>query len=186
MLLLTSAAGPDFLRTEPVAADSLIVDALERWGHAPRRWRLGTVAEATVLGDPDRLALALDALIENAIAHTTAEDRIEVSARREDGGVVLAVADSGCGIEPADLERIFHRFARAAVQRGHDGGGFGLDLAIVQAIAEAHHGSVRATSTPGHGAVFEILVPFKPARASGTGPESRPPEVGTSWPPAAH
>jgi signal transduction histidine kinase len=175
MLLLTSAASPDFLRTEPVAADSLIVDALDRWGHTPRRWRLGTVTEATVPGDPDRLALALDALIENAIAHTTADNRIEVSTRREDGHVVLAVADSGCGIEPADLERIFHRFTRAGAHRGRDGGGFGLGLAIVQAIAEAHHGSARAQSTPGRGSVFEILVPVTPARASGARPKQHPP-----------
>jgi signal transduction histidine kinase len=165
MLLLSSAASPGFLRTGPVAADSLIVEALDRWGHTPRRWRLGAVAEATVLGDQDRLALALDALIENAIAHTTTGDRIEVSARQEDGHVILAVTDSGCGIEPADLERIFHRFARAGAHRGHHGGGFGLGLAIVQAIAEAHHGSVRAKSTPGRSSVFEILVP--PFSASG-------------------
>ena len=75
-----------------------MIEALDRWGYTPRRWRLGEVAEATVPVDRDRLAVALDALLENAIAHTNKDDRIELSARVEDGHVILAVADSGCGI----------------------------------------------------------------------------------------
>jgi len=162
MLLLASAEGPDFLHLTPVTAESVVVDALDRWGHMPRRWRLGPVAEATVLGDSDRLAVALDALAENAVAHTAAGDRIEVSARIEGDRVVLAVADSGTGIADTDLARIFQRFARAEPHRSRKGGGLGLGLAIVQAIAEAHGGSVRVKSTLGHGSVFEILLPLAP------------------------
>jgi signal transduction histidine kinase len=165
MLLLASAGSPDFLHLEPVAVESVTVDALDRWGHTPRRWRL-TAAEATVLVDRDRLALALDALLENAIAHTAADDLIELGARRENGHAVLSVADSGCGIPAADLERIFLRFARADPHQTREAGGFGLGLAIVQAIAEAHHGSARARSTPGHGSVFEILLPLMATTAS--------------------
>jgi len=62
-----------------------------------------------VLGDGDRLIVALDALLENAVAHTEPGDRIEVSVRLDDDHVVIAVTDSGCGIPPADLERIFGR-----------------------------------------------------------------------------
>src|SRR6516225_12400907 len=162
MLLLASAEGPDFLHLTPVAVESVVVDALDRWGHKPRRWRLGTVAEATVLGDSDRLAVALDALLENAVAHTAVGDRIEVSARIEGEHVVLAVADTGTGIAQEDLERIFQRFARAEPHRSRQSGGLGLGLAIVQAIAEAHGGSVRVQSTFGHGSVFEVLVPLAP------------------------
>ncbi len=161
MLLLASAGTPDFLHQAPVALEPVVMDALDRWRHTPRRWRLGTMAEATVLGDRDRLALVLDALLENAIAHTTADDRIEISVHLQGGGMaVLAVADSGCGIEPADLERIFHRFARAGAHRSRDAAGFGLGLAIVQAVAEAHQGSVRVRSTPGQGATFEVRLPL--------------------------
>jgi signal transduction histidine kinase len=159
MLLLASAASPDFLHLEPVVLDSVAVDALDRWGHAPRRWRLTATAESTVLGDRDRLGLALDALLENAIAHTAADDLIELGARRENGHVILSVADSGSGIPAADLDRIFHRFARADPRRTREAGGFGLGLAIVQAIAEAHHGSARASSTLGQGSLFELLLP---------------------------
>jgi len=167
MLLLASAEGPDFLHLTPVPVESVVVDALGRWGHVPRRWRLGPVAETTVLGDRDRLAVALDALLENAVAHTTPGDRIEVSARLEDAGVVLAVADSGSGIQDSDLRRIFQRFARAEPSRSRPAGGLGLGLAIVQAIAEAHGGSVSVQSTFGHGSEFEVHLPLAPAATAG-------------------
>ena len=163
MLLLASAEGPDFLHLTPVPVESVVVDALGRWGHVPRRWRLGPVAEAIVLGDRDRLAVALDALLENAVAHTMPHDRIEVSARLGDAGVVLAVADSGSGIQDSDLRRIFQRFARAEPSRSRPTGGLGLGLAIVQAIAEAHGGSVSVESTFGHGSEFEVYLPLAPA-----------------------
>ena len=159
MLLLASAGTPGFLQVAPVATDSLVLDALERWGHVPRHWHLGEAAEAVVPGDADRLTVALDALLENAVAHTKPGDRIEVSVALEDGHAVIGVADSGCGIEPDDLARIFGRFARAEPYRSREAGGFGLGLPIVQAIAEAHHGSVRVRSTNGHGATFEMVIP---------------------------
>jgi signal transduction histidine kinase len=187
MLLLASAGSPDFLHREPVALESVAVDALDRWGHTPRRWRLAATAEATALVDRDRLALALDALLENAIAHTGADDLIELGARRENGHVILSVSDSGCGIPASNLERIFLRFARTDQNRTREGGGFGLGLAIVQAIAEAHHGSARVSSTPGEGSVFEVLLPLAPAgplpaQPSLTGPvtaEPSSPDVGS-------
>jgi signal transduction histidine kinase len=163
LLLLASAGTPDFLHVTPVSADSLVLDALERWGNIPRRWRLGEVAEATVLGDSDRLVAALDALMENAVAHTEPGDTIEVGVRQESGGnVVLAVRDSGSGIPPTELDRIFRRFARAQPNRNREAGGFGLGLPIVQAIAEAHHGSVRVHSTAGQGSTFEMVIPAVP------------------------
>src|SRR6266545_6627582 len=80
MLLLASAGSADFLHLAPVEVEPLLVDALGRWGRTRRRWTLGAVDEATVLADHDRLALALDALIENAVAHTDVDGRIAVSA----------------------------------------------------------------------------------------------------------
>src|SRR6266536_2079268 len=70
LLLLASAGSPDFLDLAPVEGEPLMVSALNRWTQTPRRWSHRLGAEATVLGDRDRLALALDALIENAVAHT--------------------------------------------------------------------------------------------------------------------
>jgi signal transduction histidine kinase len=159
LLLLASAGSPGFLDLAPVGIDSMVIEALDRWGYTPRRWRLGEMTEATVSGDRDRLAVALDALLENAIAHTGKDDLIELSARAEDGQVVLAVADSGCGIAEADLKRIFDRFSRATPYVSRESGGFGLGLPTAAAIAEAHRGSVRVSSTPGEGSTFELLIP---------------------------
>ena len=159
-----------FLHLAPVAADTVLMEALGRWGYTPRRWRLGEVAEATVLGDHDRLAVALDALIENAVAHTEADDLIELSARIEGGQAVLAVTDSGCGIPEEDLARIFSRFSRATPYRSRESGGFGLGLPVVAAIAEAHHGSVRVTSSVGSGSTFELVMPTTGETSNGSEP----------------
>jgi len=162
LLLLASVGTPDFLHLAPLSADSLVLDALERWGSVPRRWRLGEVAEATVLADADRMVAALDALLENAVAHTEPGDTIEVSVATRDTNVVLAVTDSGSGIPPEELERIFGRFTRAEPYRSREAGGFGLGLPIVRAITEAHHGSVRARSASGEGSTFEMIIPAAP------------------------
>ena len=69
---------------------------------------------------------------------------------------------SGCGIPPSDLDRIFDRFSRAEPYRSGEAGGFGLGLPIVQAIAEAHHGTVRVHSASGRGSTFEMVLPVLP------------------------
>jgi signal transduction histidine kinase len=181
LLLLASAGSPDFLHLAPVEVNPLVVDALNRWNHTPRRWSHRLEAETTVLGDRDQLAMALDALIENAVAHTDVDGPIELSTRLEGTSVVLGVADSGCGIPPSELERIFDRFARVDPHRNRKAGGVGLGLAIVKAIAEAHHGSIRAHSTLGQGSRFEVLLPRATARRAGPGPRRR-----QAGPPSAH
>jgi signal transduction histidine kinase len=172
LLLLASAGSPGFLDMAPVGVDSIVIDALDRWAYTPRRWRLGEVAEATVLGDRDRLEVALDALLENAIAHTEKDDQIELSARVADGQAILSVADSGVGIPAADLDRIFGRFARATPYRSRQAGGFGLGLPVVAAIAEAHHGSVRVHSAVGEGSTFELVIPAGPTANGDVSPAS--------------
>jgi signal transduction histidine kinase len=166
LLLLAATDGPDFLRSAPVDVAELMVETLHRWSQTPRRWSLGTLAEVSLLADADRLTLALDALIENAVDHTAADSQIELSARSDGDKVILAVSDSGSGIAAADLGRIFGRFSRIDAGRSRDIGGFGLGLAVVKAIAEAHHGSVQVRSTVGKGSVFELLLPATMTTAS--------------------
>jgi signal transduction histidine kinase len=159
LLLLASADGPDFLQVAPFQIADLVLDALGRWSHVPRPWSLGAVTEGTVRGDRDRLLLALDALIENAVRYSEAEGRIELSVHREGTNVVVVVADSGPGVPAAEVERIFDRFARIDKGRSRETGGFGLGLAIVKAIAGAHGGSIRVRSDLGRGSAFELVLP---------------------------
>jgi signal transduction histidine kinase len=165
LLLLASTDGPDFLSFGAVDAEDLVVETFQRWSHLPRKWSLGALTEAWVHGDKDRLTLALDALIENAVDHTDADGSIELSARRAFDEVIVAVTDSGPGISSTELDKIFGRFSRSDIGRNRRVGGFGLGLAIVKAIAEAHDGSVEVHSTVGKGSVFELRLP---AAAAGT------------------
>jgi signal transduction histidine kinase len=169
MMLLAATDSPDFLRVAPVDVADFLIETLHRWSQTRRRWSLGPLAEASVPADEDRLTLALDALIENAVDHTGPDGRIELSARRDGGHVILAVTDSGPGIPPAEVGRIFGRFTRVDPGRSREAGGFGLGLAVVKAIAEAHHGSVQVRSTVGHGSVFELTLPAAPPRRAAPG-----------------
>jgi len=159
LVLLASTDGPDFLRPAPVDTAELMVETLHRWSQTPRRWSLGSLTDAPVLADRDRLTLALDALIENAVDHTESGGRIELSCRQAGDEIVLAIRDWGSGIPVADIGRIFDRFTRVGTGRSRDTGGFGLGLAVVKAIAEAHQGSVDVRSAVGRGSVFELFLP---------------------------
>jgi two-component system sensor histidine kinase BaeS len=142
-----------------VDAAELVMETLQRWSRTPRRWSIGALTEAAVQADQDRLTLALDALIENAVSHTDLDSRIELSARREGEQIIFVVKDWGSGIPADEIGQIFDRFTRVGTGRSRETGGFGLGLAVVKAIAEAHHGSVTVQSTLGTGSVFELRLP---------------------------
>jgi signal transduction histidine kinase len=159
LVLLASTDSPDFLRLASVDAGELLVEILHRWSQTPRRWSLGAVTDARVRADRDRLTVALDALIENAVDHTDPDDRIELSARLQGAEIVFSIRDTGSGIPAADLGHIFERFTRVGTGRSRETGGFGLGLAVVKAIAGAHQGSVRVRSALGEGSVFDLSIP---------------------------
>lgn len=97
-------------------------------------------------------------LIENAMRHTTS-GRITIASERNGGGVVLTVSDTGSGIGPEHLPRIFERFYRADSGRSREAGGTGLGLAIVKHLAEAHGGWVKAESTVSAGTSISVCFP---------------------------
>jgi signal transduction histidine kinase len=164
LVLLASTDSPDFLHPTAVDTAGLVMETLHRWSQTPRRWALGALTDAAVQADQDRLTLALDALIENAVDHTDLDGRIELGARREDEEIIFAVKDWGSGIPAGEIGQIFDRFTRVGSGRSRETGGFGLGLAVVKAIAEAHQGSVRVHSTVGHGSLFELLLPMSTTR----------------------
>ncbi|HEX3149300.1 MAG TPA: ATP-binding protein [Gemmataceae bacterium] len=110
-----------------------------------------------VSGDPERLALAVANLVENAVTYTPTGGKVTLSALAADGRVVFAVADTGPGIPAEHLPHVFERFFRVPGQSAE--GGTGLGLSIVKEIVDAHHGEVSCESTPGHGSVFRIALP---------------------------
>jgi signal transduction histidine kinase len=159
LLLLAGTGDPNQLHREPVDVGELAADAVHRWAAQPRQWSFDGTDDALIVGDVDRLAVALDALIENAVQYTQDGDLIEIHVRRRWDRVEITVRDSGEGIEPQDLDRVFDRFARADPSRSRHTGGFGLGLSIVRAIVEAHGGTVAAQSRAGDGSTFRIELP---------------------------
>jgi signal transduction histidine kinase len=172
LLVLAAAEHLDFLHTVPVELEELVTETLRRWSPTPRRWGLGEVSTATVAADPDRLQLAVDALVENAVKHTGPNDSIELSLTRNGRVAMLAVTDSGPGIDPEALDRIFDRFARADSSRSREKGGVGLGLSVVKTIVEAHGGSVQVRSSLGRGSRFVIRLPLASTDGRGSGPST--------------
>jgi len=107
----------------------------------------------TLHADPDRLSQIVINLLNNALKATDDGGRVVVGARESSDGVVMEVADTGHGIQPADLPFIFERFFKAGR------GGLGLGLAITRELVLAHGGTITARSEPGKGASFLITLP---------------------------
>ena len=106
--------------------------------------------------DPVRIREVLANLVVNAIRHTPAGGSVRLDAAIDGAWVELTVADTGEGIAPADLDRVFDRFHRRA-----DAGGSGLGLTIARDLVAAHGGTIRAESDgiPGRGTTFRVRLP---------------------------
>ena len=113
---------------------------------------------AFVRADPVALRQILVNLTENGVRYTPS-GAVTLFAAREPDGVRVGVRDTGIGIAPEHLGRIFERFYRVDAARSREEGGTGLGLAIVKHLAEAHGGAVRAESVPGQGSTISVFFP---------------------------
>ena len=154
----------DMIR-EPVALDPVVREVFESatilGEDAELTVSLLVLEPATVLGDATRLRQLFMNLVMNAIKYTPRGGRVEISLSHRLDGVTFSVRDTGIGIAPSDLPHIFERFWRAdrVRSRAAERGGFGLGLAISQWIAQAHGGSIVATSRLGRGSMFTVHLP---------------------------
>jgi signal transduction histidine kinase len=156
---------------EEIDLEAFLSDLFIRWsGVAPRAWRLDVDLDGRLLADSEALRNALDALLENAVKYTDPGDTVKLAAYGDGGGgVVIEVSDSGIGIAPDAMPRIFDRWARADGARTRERGGAGLGLPIVVAVARAHGGrcSVEPLSP---GTAFRLHLPVRIAADSAPGP----------------
>jgi two-component system OmpR family sensor kinase len=117
-----------------------------------------------VIGDEPRLRQIVGNLLENAQVHTPVEAPVRIEVGVRDGIAVLAVIDTGPGIDPEQAAHVFERFYRGTPPGSGDTAprtqGSGLGLAIVKTIAEAHGGAATVASRPGEGSRFEITLPL--------------------------
>ncbi|WP_019631613.1 sensor histidine kinase [Actinomadura atramentaria] len=163
--LALADAGRLRLHPEPVAvADLLDQVATAHRAQADAAGLTLTVSvedDPEAFADPVRLRQAVGNLTANAIRFTPAGGTVALRARADGGDVLVAVADTGVGIDADALPHVFDRFWRAEKSRNRRTGGSGLGLAIVQTLAEAQGGAVTASSTPGEGTTFTLRLPSR-------------------------
>ena len=127
---------------------------------------------AAVSGDPDRLQQVAWNLLSNAVKFTPEGGRVEIALARDGAAALIAVRDSGRGIDPEVLPHVFERFWQADSSPTRRHGGLGLGLAIVRHLVELHGGSVRAESLgAGHGATFTVRLPAREDAPTAEGEE---------------
>jgi signal transduction histidine kinase len=118
---------------------------------------------AEVIGSEAALRRALTSLVDNALAHEHAGGTIELRVRRDADQVRVAVVDDGVGIDPETMSTLFTRFAHGSAHTGRAGREpYGIGLALVREIAQAHGGDILVESTSGQGVTFTLAVPAAP------------------------
>jgi two-component system, OmpR family, heavy metal sensor histidine kinase CusS len=123
--------------------------------------QLSTVNQGDVEGNADKVWMerALSNLMDNALKFTRAGGEIRIAVHDAPSGAVIEIADSGCGIDPIDLPRIFDRFYRAAHTRSSSPGPGGLGLSLAKWVIEQHHGTISVRSVVNEGSTFTIYLP---------------------------
>ena len=170
--LARAEAGELRLDVGPVDAAGVVEEVYQSLAPLARRERSITVVHEVapglppVLADRGRLVQVLLNLVRNAVTYPPTGGIVSISlgpaGPEQPGRVALEVADTGIGIAPEDLERIFDRFYRTDASRARASGGFGLGLAIVRDLVSAMGGSVTAESTVGEGSRFRVLLRTAP------------------------
>lgn len=162
LLALARADAGVQLRRQPVDLDRLLMEAIGEARHFLDGQHLAITAlePATVVGDPDRLKQLLLVLLDNAVKYTPTGGRVSAALDLDNLFARVTVTDTGIGIAPEDLGRVFERFYRADQARCRTPGGTGLGLPIAQWIATQHRGDIDLQSVPGAGTTATLRLPL--------------------------
>jgi len=165
MLLLAKAESGDGIPREPVALEPIVAEAVRAGRPRAEAKSLhlnfaptGSGEGPVVFGDANLLRQLFTNLIDNAIKFTD-QGQVDVSVSTQNGTVAVDVVDTGSGIDPESLERVFDRFYRTDKSRDRAVPGTGLGLAIVRSIARVHDGTVQASRPPAGGTAFHVTLP---------------------------
>jgi len=164
------------LHTEPVELGALLTEVYETAQMLGEEAKVEVAAEllhepVMIQADRARIRQLVMNLLSNAVKYTPAGGSVWLSLTARPEAATISVRDTGIGIAPGDVDRVFDRFWRADAARSRTGDrpGFGLGLSICKWIAEAHGGSIAVTSRPGRGSTFTVTLP----RLGSTGAEVR-------------
>ena len=116
-------------------------------------------AEACTLADAQKIEMAMDNLLGNAIKYTPEQGRVKISVQQTETHVLVLVTDNGIGIEQNAMSTIFDKFARARNVSSSAGDGTGLGLYLARQVILLHNGSIEVTSEPGEGSTFQVSLP---------------------------
>ena len=125
-----------------------------------RHVTISCIGDGQIYADPDLFERAVGNLLDNALRFTPENGSIQITLSDHDADFEVAVSDTGCGIAPEHLPRVFDRFYRAESSRGSDGAGLGL--ALVKSIVDLHGGSATIQSQVGHGTTVTLQFPKQP------------------------
>jgi signal transduction histidine kinase len=155
-------AGALKLRAEPVDLSALIGEVADIYQYVAQEKGVALSAFASpdlwVTADRNRLRQVALNLLDNAIKYTPIGGRVEIYATRDQRGTVILIRDTGIGIAPGEVQRIWDRLYRGQGTRGQPG--LGLGLSLVRAIVHAHHGRVEVSSRPHEGSDFTVVFPL--------------------------
>lgn len=152
------------LHMEPLDLCEIIRDVAGQFAPLAEMKAIGLKLEVNgaldIMGDKERLHQLLVILLDNALKYTPEQGCITLAGQRAGGSIQLEVKDTGIGMAPEDLPRIFDRFYRSDKVRSREEGGTGLGLAIAKWIVEKHGGKIRVDSNIGLGTSFIISLPL--------------------------
>jgi two-component system phosphate regulon sensor histidine kinase PhoR len=174
---LLAVAGADAgglrLTTGPVDIGEVVEQVHSTLAPIARRERrvavVKSLPEASLppaFADRDRLLQVLMNLVRNAVAYTAEGGIVSIEAVEDGGRVRVSVSDTGIGIPPEDLRRVFERFYRADASRARSTGGFGLGLSVARDLIEAMKGTITAESEEGVGSRFTVWLVAIPGEAA--------------------
>jgi len=150
-------------RFTPIPIEDLLEDLADlydlRLASSTLRLQTDFKAQGMVCGEADQLKRLFTNLLDNAIKYTPALGTITFSSWRRNGDIVITLSDTGIGIAPDQLSRVYDRFWRADQARSHEGGS-GLGLAIVKRIVQAHRGNITITSQLQQGSTVQVKLPL--------------------------
>ncbi|HTM24550.1 MAG TPA: HAMP domain-containing sensor histidine kinase [Vicinamibacterales bacterium] len=156
------------LRREPVALRQLLAEAVELYEDVADAKQIAVTLESgpdiTLSGARDRLRQVFANLLDNAIKYTPSGGTVRIAADADSTRARVTIEDTGSGIAPEHLPRIWDRLYRADPSRSERG--LGLGLSLVKAYVEAHGGEVEARSEPGRGSTFIVRLPLAPPETS--------------------
>jgi signal transduction histidine kinase len=156
------SAGVLKLQKRPINFSSVVADAIERARLLALKKNIGIEQDLepeVIAADAELIQFAIYNLLVNAVKYSPDGSSIRVTLRADGQAARLAVADQGCGIEPAEQQRIFERFYRTRRHRDDATGGSGVGLALVKEIVTQHGGKIEVDSNPGQGSTFRLFLP---------------------------